>query len=120
MHVCLCFDEKMSNYSALDGKLYCKPHFEQLFKETGSFTTKKLQKCQLINFQHYLVFDVIIIIISQISFHITNQLMFYIYVFVACCSFMLMSSKECRSGKQIPLIHAHFIICIYISHPNSL
>ncbi|KAK6137437.1 hypothetical protein DH2020_028794 [Rehmannia glutinosa] len=31
----------MSNYSAVDGKLYCKPHFEQLFKETGSFTTKK-------------------------------------------------------------------------------
>ncbi|KAL8515719.1 hypothetical protein ACS0TY_014412 [Phlomoides rotata] len=33
----------MSNYSAVDGKLYCKPHFEQLFKETGSFTTKKFQ-----------------------------------------------------------------------------
>ncbi|KAL6496767.1 hypothetical protein OROHE_027329 [Orobanche hederae] len=26
----------MSNYSAVDGKLYCKPHFEQLYKETGS------------------------------------------------------------------------------------
>ncbi|KAL3833516.1 hypothetical protein ACJIZ3_008252 [Penstemon smallii] len=32
----------MSNYSAVDGKLYCKPHFEQLFKETGSFTSKKI------------------------------------------------------------------------------
>ncbi|KAG8382262.1 hypothetical protein BUALT_Bualt05G0058500 [Buddleja alternifolia] len=32
----------MSNYSAVDGNLYCKPHFEQLFKETGSFTSKKL------------------------------------------------------------------------------
>ncbi|KAL6556374.1 hypothetical protein OROGR_005662 [Orobanche gracilis] len=33
------FDEEclaMSNYSAVDGKLYCKPHFEQLYKETGS------------------------------------------------------------------------------------
>ncbi|XP_043716076.1 LIM domain-containing protein WLIM2b-like [Telopea speciosissima] len=28
----------MSNYSSMDGVLYCKPHFEQLFKETGSFT----------------------------------------------------------------------------------
>ncbi|KAK6935368.1 Zinc finger, LIM-type [Dillenia turbinata] len=33
----------MSNYSSMDGVLYCKPHFEQLFKETGSFTTKKFQ-----------------------------------------------------------------------------
>ncbi|XP_075524253.1 LIM domain-containing protein WLIM2b-like [Primulina tabacum] len=32
----------MSNYSAVDGNLYCKPHFEQLFRETGSFTSKKL------------------------------------------------------------------------------
>ncbi|CAL9079952.1 unnamed protein product [Musa textilis] len=30
----------MCNYSSLDGILYCKPHFEQLFKETGSFTKK--------------------------------------------------------------------------------
>ncbi|XP_043714822.1 LIM domain-containing protein WLIM2b-like [Telopea speciosissima] len=28
----------MSNYSSMDGILFCKPHFEQLFKETGSFT----------------------------------------------------------------------------------
>ncbi|KAL7160146.1 hypothetical protein ABFS83_01G074600 [Erythranthe nasuta] len=33
----------ISNYSVVDGKLYCKPHFEQLFRETGSFTTKKYQ-----------------------------------------------------------------------------
>ncbi|KAF7828295.1 LIM domain-containing protein WLIM2b-like [Senna tora] len=32
----------ISNYSSMDGVLYCKPHFEQLFKETGTFT-KKLQ-----------------------------------------------------------------------------
>ncbi|KAK6130031.1 hypothetical protein DH2020_036217 [Rehmannia glutinosa] len=35
----------MSNYSAVEGQLYCKPHFEQLFKETGSFTSKKFQPC---------------------------------------------------------------------------
>ncbi|KAL6547923.1 hypothetical protein OROHE_009628 [Orobanche hederae] len=34
---------QMSNYSAVDGQLYCKPHFEQLFKESGSFTSKKFQ-----------------------------------------------------------------------------
>ncbi|CAN1189834.1 LIM domain-containing protein PLIM2c [Linum perenne] len=28
----------MGSYSSMDGVLYCKPHFEQLFKETGSFT----------------------------------------------------------------------------------
>ncbi|GER30368.1 GATA type zinc finger transcription factor family protein [Striga asiatica] len=33
----------ISNYSAVEGQLYCKPHFEQLFRETGSFTTKKFQ-----------------------------------------------------------------------------
>ena len=27
----------MSNYSSMDGVLYCKPHFEQLFKESGDF-----------------------------------------------------------------------------------
>ncbi|CAA0838769.1 LIM domain-containing protein WLIM2a [Striga hermonthica] len=36
----------MSNYSAVEGQLYCKPHFEQLFRETGSFTTKKFQSCE--------------------------------------------------------------------------
>ncbi|KAK4415941.1 LIM domain-containing protein PLIM2b [Sesamum alatum] len=28
----------MSNYSSMDGILYCKPHFEQLFKESGNFS----------------------------------------------------------------------------------
>ncbi|GLT78248.1 hypothetical protein SLA2020_497880 [Shorea laevis] len=30
----------MSNYCSMEGVLYCKPHFEQLFKETGSYTKK--------------------------------------------------------------------------------
>lgn len=30
----------MCNYSSMDGVLYCKTHFEQLFKETGSFSKK--------------------------------------------------------------------------------
>ncbi|KAM7257083.1 hypothetical protein ACFE04_012824 [Oxalis oulophora] len=28
----------MGSYSSMDGVLYCKPHFEQLFKETGSYS----------------------------------------------------------------------------------
>ncbi|KAK1353330.1 LIM domain-containing protein PLIM2c [Heracleum sosnowskyi] len=28
-----------SNYAALDGIVYCKPHFSQLFKEKGSYST---------------------------------------------------------------------------------
>ncbi|KAJ0987853.1 hypothetical protein J5N97_006209 [Dioscorea zingiberensis] len=28
---------KLSNFSSMEGVLYCKPHFEQLFKETGNF-----------------------------------------------------------------------------------
>ncbi|XP_019434506.1 PREDICTED: LIM domain-containing protein PLIM2c-like isoform X1 [Lupinus angustifolius] len=28
----------MSTYSSMDGILYCKPHFEQLFKESGNFS----------------------------------------------------------------------------------
>ncbi|KDO36535.1 hypothetical protein CISIN_1g034188mg [Citrus sinensis] len=28
---------KLSNYSSMEGVLYCKPHFEQLFKESGNF-----------------------------------------------------------------------------------
>ncbi|KAK9168240.1 hypothetical protein Syun_000380 [Stephania yunnanensis] len=29
---------KLGNYSSMEGVLYCKPHFEQLFKETGNFS----------------------------------------------------------------------------------
>ncbi|KAI6676258.1 hypothetical protein NL676_037054 [Syzygium grande] len=28
---------KLSSYNSMEGVLYCKPHFEQLFKETGNF-----------------------------------------------------------------------------------
>lgn len=28
---------KLSNYSSMEGVLYCKPHFEQLFREAGNF-----------------------------------------------------------------------------------
>ncbi|KAI3974285.1 hypothetical protein MKX01_030954 [Papaver californicum] len=28
----------ISTYSSMEGVLYCKPHFEQLFKQTGGFT----------------------------------------------------------------------------------
>jgi hypothetical protein len=34
---------QMSNYSSMDGVLYCKTHFEQLFKEGGDFS-KNFQK----------------------------------------------------------------------------
>ncbi|OAY56528.1 LIM domain-containing protein PLIM2b [Manihot esculenta] len=30
----------MSSYSSMDGVLYCKPHFDQLFRETGSYSKK--------------------------------------------------------------------------------
>uniref|UniRef100_A0A7N1A263 LIM zinc-binding domain-containing protein n=1 Tax=Kalanchoe fedtschenkoi TaxID=63787 RepID=A0A7N1A263_KALFE len=30
----------VSSYSSMDGVLYCRPHFEQLFKETGNFSQK--------------------------------------------------------------------------------
>ncbi|XP_061373752.1 LIM domain-containing protein WLIM2b-like [Gastrolobium bilobum] len=35
----------MSNYSSMEGVLYCKPHFEQLYKEAGTFN-KKMQSCK--------------------------------------------------------------------------
>ncbi|KAK8515058.1 hypothetical protein V6N12_001219 [Hibiscus sabdariffa] len=31
---------QLGNYSTMEGVLYCKPHFEQLFKETGNFSKK--------------------------------------------------------------------------------
>ncbi|KAI3494964.1 hypothetical protein L1887_37039 [Cichorium endivia] len=38
----------MSNYSSMDGVLYCRTHFEQLFKESGNFSknfqTSKTEK----------------------------------------------------------------------------
>ncbi|GMI76318.1 pollen-specific LIM protein 2c [Hibiscus trionum] len=30
----------IGNYCSMNGVLYCKPHFEQLFKETGTYTNK--------------------------------------------------------------------------------
>lgn len=32
----LCFVQ-LGNYASLEGVLYCKPHFDQLLKQTGSF-----------------------------------------------------------------------------------
>lgn len=32
----------ISTYSSVDGVLYCKPHFEQLFKSTGGMTRRSL------------------------------------------------------------------------------
>lgn len=29
---------KLSSYSSMEGVLYCKPHFEQLFRESGNYT----------------------------------------------------------------------------------
>ncbi|KAJ4971911.1 hypothetical protein NE237_005010 [Protea cynaroides] len=34
---------KLSNYSSMEGVLYCKPHFEQLFKQSGSYSSKSFQ-----------------------------------------------------------------------------
>ncbi|GMI90281.1 hypothetical protein HRI_002697500 [Hibiscus trionum] len=34
---CKAWTLKLGNYSSMEGVLYCKPHFEQLFKETGNF-----------------------------------------------------------------------------------
>ena len=28
---------QLHSFSSMEGALYCKPHFEQLFKETGNF-----------------------------------------------------------------------------------
>lgn len=36
----------MSGYSTLNGVLYCKPHFEQLLKETGGLSSAKFQSSQ--------------------------------------------------------------------------
>ncbi|KAL0770060.1 hypothetical protein Bca101_035210 [Brassica carinata] len=36
--IAMALSRLMSNYSSMDGVLYCKPHFEQLFKESGNFS----------------------------------------------------------------------------------
>uniref|UniRef100_A0A803NXK2 LIM zinc-binding domain-containing protein n=1 Tax=Cannabis sativa TaxID=3483 RepID=A0A803NXK2_CANSA len=41
----------MSSYSSMDGVLYCKPHFEQLFKESGNFS-KNFQSAKSSDRQH--------------------------------------------------------------------
>ncbi|KAK3428695.1 LIM domain-containing protein PLIM2b [Eucalyptus grandis] len=41
----------MSNYSSMDGVLYCKTHFEQLYKESGNFS-KNFQTAKSSERQH--------------------------------------------------------------------
>lgn len=36
MYPALLLSMQLSNYSSFEGVLYCKPHFDQLFKMTGS------------------------------------------------------------------------------------
>jgi cysteine/glycine-rich protein len=31
-----CFYLQLGNYNSFEGVLYCRPHFDQLFKRTGS------------------------------------------------------------------------------------
>ncbi|CAN1300874.1 LIM domain-containing protein PLIM2c [Linum perenne] len=54
----------MGSYSSMDGVLYCKPHFEQLFKETGSFT-KNFQTCNL--FLRSIVIEVLCYIANKLA-----------------------------------------------------
>ena len=48
-----CTCPQMCSYSSMDGVLYCKPHFEQLFKETGSFSKKFQTRKRTFNLKHY-------------------------------------------------------------------
>ncbi|RZC29909.1 LIM domain-containing protein WLIM2b [Glycine soja] len=53
----------------MEGVLYCKPHFEQLFKESGSFnknfqsptkladkTTHELVKCLILQISNFIIY----------------------------------------------------------------
>lgn len=63
---------QLSNYSSLEGVLYCKPHFEQLFKETGSFN-KSFQSRKTSHLRWIillLIFGFISFIFSVLSFFI--------------------------------------------------
>lgn len=44
------FALQMSNYSSMEGVLYCKTHAEQLFKESGSFTKKSQSGNKILKF----------------------------------------------------------------------
>ncbi|XLS86540.1 hypothetical protein HN51_036706 [Arachis hypogaea] len=37
----------ISNYSSIEGVLYCKPHFEQLFKENGATLMRRSLSCKI-------------------------------------------------------------------------
>ncbi|RAL44389.1 hypothetical protein DM860_011666 [Cuscuta australis] len=45
--------EMLSNYSSMDGVLYCKPHFEQTLKEKG--VTVRSQSCYFIEKKSYIL-----------------------------------------------------------------
>lgn len=57
---------QMSNYSSMDGILYCKPHFEQLFKESGNFS-KNFQTSKLFRTSSTFSAIVIFVMLHAIS-----------------------------------------------------
>ncbi|WOL07382.1 LIM domain-containing protein WLIM2b-like [Canna indica] len=58
----------MCNYSSMDGVLYCKHHFEQLFKETGKYPSSGLNHIYSLNYiSHTLAILIIYKIIRSSS-----------------------------------------------------
>lgn len=60
---------QLSNYSSLEGVLYCKPHFEQLFKETGSFN-KSFQSRKLLTYVGLYFFWFLVLLVSFFLFYL--------------------------------------------------
>lgn len=75
---------QLSNYSSLEGVLYCKPHFEQLFKETGIFN-KSFQSRKT----SHLCWIILLLIFGFISF-----IFFLFYLFDWTCILHLLTAAK--------------------------
>lgn len=54
---------QLSNYNSFEGVLYCKPHFDQLFKRTGSLE-KSFEGKQRISQMYFFFVSIEISIVS--------------------------------------------------------
>ncbi|XP_039051627.1 LIM domain-containing protein PLIM2b-like isoform X2 [Hibiscus syriacus] len=107
---------QMSTYSWMDGVLYCKTHFEQLFKESGNFS-KNFQSGKTERGEHVCLSSFMIYIIDTDKFNLSNRLLLHSF-FAICYRIGLLANfhpcflepktsvqlarKRCTRWKRLP------------------
>ena len=103
---------QMSTYSSMDGVLYCKPHFEQLFKESGNFS-KNFQTGKM---KTVFWFSSLSSIFVQSESQVICTFHFLLIWLTSFVVFMIINAAAKSSDKQNDLVYSlsYLSICITI------